>query len=534
MGSATIYILLSNDGEQDFILTSDKILHTRLQKIRNKNISLKRKMEARTGRPSNESIEAQIADVTQTHNLWIHRRFHPYVAMAHTFIVTQIFAGSLNLRSGGAMQFDLEYAGEFYNKACLHFKITESSIGLDGPDKQYFAMAPRFAHKLVKDVEWRVNTNELDKYDNHFMNSNYEFEIPEDKRAGYNRCIGQQNPEVARVNQFESVITATGGSLGSAGYDEEVSVTNGFQTRKTAHSEMEIFLPLQFWWNQESEESFSVLTVPNGQRIIKVNIEKLENLIQMYDKNGAPIAYDVNKFTTEPTFETAELYVQNIYINPEINDIYIDRIGFNLVSLHRYQDFSISSSRFNERLSLFKWPVEELRYAALPRENSTNTRVEDWDNYAVVDPQTVNLAGRWHSNDSTVSTVQLTATHRKCYDIFKTISFTIQGLKLYDNFPSSFFQDFTPTAFSEEHGRVAPKKGCSWGLINFNQKLGNPELSGHVNISRVRESFFSGTTEHVGAGAAAPAVDEVIVHVQGKARNFTFITNGNIIIRFVS
>lgn len=535
MTTATVYILLSNDGEQDFILTSDKLLHTRLKRIRASNIGLKRRHEQATGKRSFESVEAQIADVTETHNLWIHRRFHPYVALAHTFIPTQIFSGSINLRSGGAVQFDLEYAGEFYNKACLHVKLTSGAIALDGSDAQYWSWAPMPGHKFIKDVEWRVNTSNLDKYDNHFMNSNFEFEVTEDQKPAYLRCVGQQQERKVRIDQFESAITATGGVLGTVGYDEEVSVTDGPQTRKVTHEAFEMFVPLQFWWNYQSEESFSVLTVPNGQRIVKYNLEKLENMVQFYDKDGAAISYDVSQWSREPSIETIEMLVQNIYINPEINDIYIDRIGFNMVRLHRYQDFTLNSAKFNERLNLFKWPIEEIRYAARPRDNEGDTRVEDWNSYSVIDPTSVQMAGRWHGDPSTAITTALTATDRKCYDIFKTITLTIQGLKLYDEFPARFFQDFTPHAFSTENNRRAPVDACGWGLINFAEKPGHSEATGHINVSRVRETYLSGSVQLVGPGndlslangSTVSALDEAVIHVEGIAINFTFVTNGN-------
>lgn len=532
MSSATIYVLLSNDGEEDLLLTADMMLHKRLAEIRDINMRSQAQQRAQTGRISKESPTAKIADITTTHLLWIHRRFHPYVAMCHTFYATQVYSGTATLPAGGSYQFDMEYAGEFYNKACVHVTFSSGTIGLDAGDAQYFAWSPMLGHKWIQDVEFRVNTSQLDKYDNHFMQSYYEFNVDEDSKPGYLRCIGQQVPEVARVEQFESAITATGGVLGTVGYEEEVTVTNGPQTRKVTHDAIEMFIPLKFWWNYQSEESFCTLTVPNGQRIIKLNLEKLENLVQMYDKDGTPIAYNVSKFTTRPEISNIELLVQNIYVNPDINDVYIDRIGFHLVRLHRYQDIVINSSSFNERLSLLKWPTEEIRIAIMPRENLTGTRIEDGFTYGVVSPQTLNMAGRWHGNPTTAITTQLTATHRRVYDILSTLTLTVQGMKLYDAFSAKFFKDFVPTKFSEERGRKVPR-GNGWYMINFTAKPGNPQCAGHINISRSRETFLQGTTIHVGTGAASPAVDEAIMHVEGISLNFTFTSNGNIIIRFI-
>lgn len=543
MSTATIYVLLSNDGEEDLVLTSDSLLSKRLRDIKAANEQKKASMIMQGIKPPNESTTAKISDITATHLLWVHRRFYPYVAMAHTFYVTQVYSGSASLASGGSVQFDMEYAGEFYNKACVHAVFSQGSIlqnGGAGADAQYWAWAPMLGHRWCLDTEYRVNTNSLDKYDNNFMESHFQFCVDKDRKDGYRRCVGQEVNETAKINQFESVITPTGGVLGALGWDEYPVLRRGPQTRAIQHDAVEMFIPLWFWWNHASEESFCTLNVPNGQRIIKINLNTLSQMVQFYDKNGAPIPYNAALWNQAPVLSTIELYVQNIYVNPDINDVYIDRIGFNMVRLHRYQAIVLNSTTFNERLNNLKWPTEEIRVAVQPNENQnyvltnpgtyTSICLEDCWTYGVVSPTVLNMAGRW--NSIVAGSAQTTAVARVFYNILTSLTVQTQGLKLYDAFPARFFECFTSTAFAEEKGRTVPE-APGWYLINLNAKPGSPYASGHINISRSRETFLAGTTQRLGTGAPAPSSAEATMQVQGMALNFTFVTNGNIIIRFI-
>lgn len=548
--TAPVYVLLSNDGEEDFILTSDKVLHNELAKIRQEKKVLNAKINAQyraAGRqPPKLSDQADISDITRTHKLWVHRRFYPFVAIQHTWIPTQVYSGNATLAAGGSIQFDMEYAGEFYNKIALHLIISSGSITASATPGEIhsFAYAPMLGNRIVKSSEFKVNTSALDKYDQHAANSYYEFEVSADQERGYLSSIGQERTLEGRVIPADGVPVTADAVTTVLG--EMRTFTNGPQTPKVTHDEIELFIRGQFWWNRESEDAFPTLLVPNGQRILKYELEKLENCVTFLDENFDAIAYDNTLWSTRPTYTTQELIVQNIYLNPEINDIYIDKIGFNMVRLYLQQNASITSSSFDKRLDLFKWPIEEIRFAAIPTsylEGGNNggdnrqwnkysyDRIEKMQVLGTIGSQATN--GAFADGDALLAeaTDFLRSSVHICDPLFRTVNFTVQGLKLYEDLPAKFFRDFIPAAFSERFGRVSGKSECQWGLINLNQKLGSPDASGYVNTSRVRETYLKGTLNALVGTATIP---EVTLFLEGKGINFTFITNGNIIIRFVA
>jgi predicted dithiol-disulfide oxidoreductase (DUF899 family) len=50
-------------------------------------------------------------------------------------------------------------------------------------------------------VEFEVNGNPLDKYYEHAVNFHREFSVAPNKRVGWDRCVGQEEPESGYVDQ---------------------------------------------------------------------------------------------------------------------------------------------------------------------------------------------------------------------------------------------------------------------------------------------------------------------------------------------
>lgn len=544
MSSVPIYVLLSNDGDEDKILTANVDLKARLTHIAARNAHTLRMQHAAVGKNTpvtRANVNAHISDVIASHNLYVHRSFRPYVAMFHSYQVTPPAGGNVTLSGGGNQNFDLEYAGEFYNKCCLHAVFSGgTAVG------HKWSWAPFVGHKWTKKVTWKVNTQELDTYDSHIAQCNYEYEVSDEKKDAYRRCVGQEVPKQVRVIQDNPV--ANGGALGPVDLQEYVWVTDGPQTPKVTQPELELHIPIHFWWNSASEDSFCSLLVPNGQRTLSFDFEKIDNLVQFYDlvpttlTTGNAVTYNSAFWAANsvPRITSINIITQNIYVNPEICDVYIDKIGFSQVRLHRYEDFIVNSNTFNQRLSMAKWPVEEIRIVACPQRTPPanpsilvaemgNTIVEDWATYAFVLPRIVPLAGRWNSPATTANATR--AVYKEIKPVIDKLTFTIQGTKLYDSYNIKFFEDFLPAVFSEVNGRAAPKSPGHI-MINFNAKPGLGSVSGHFNASRAKDIYLGGTCSSVGSSTSAYDT-AVIIHIEEKTINFTYVTNGNIIIRYV-
>jgi hypothetical protein len=93
---------------------------------------------------------------------------------------------------------------------------------------------------------------------------------------------------------------------------------------------------------------------------------------------------------------TAELYINNIFVNPEIHDIFIKRIGFSLIRVHRRQVSRVNKSEDNILLNQLKWPIETIYLGLRPSVNassSSNKMLDSWHVYCETTTRNVDLCG---------------------------------------------------------------------------------------------------------------------------------------------
>jgi hypothetical protein len=267
-------------------------------------------------------------------------------------------------------------------------------------------------NRLFDIVRFDVNGNPLDEYSVNASVFKEKFGVPSNKREGYNRLLGQENKiegvgcpascvidtldpadldgistqsvdaPVDGVYSITSSTTSGAFSLPDFYSRECVSVYNGLQTPKPCHDESVIWHPLQFWFNEDVRLSIPSVSIPFGQRFITVNLTTQDNLVFSFpnlylrtvDNIGTNpfstltdyrcITYTPitsTAFNSEPetlNLQTLELYINNIFVNPEVHDIFIKRIGFNLIRVHREQRTRVNTSTGNEQLTQLKWPIE--------------------------------------------------------------------------------------------------------------------------------------------------------------------------------
>lgn len=187
----------------------------------------------------------------------------------------------------------------------------------------------------------------------------------------------------------------------------------GLQTPKQVQPEAQIWQKLLFWFNCDPSNAIPSAAIPYGQRYIKVLLEEVSKLVfrapalytilkvtnqyrpgtnfvvngdGTYDFSGANLAAVRNTWYTYqylpvytsgplnvPTIKSIQLYANNIFVHPMIHDLYIKRIGFSLVRVHRRQQQTINSSDPNILMNQYKFPCEYIYVGVLPDENLSGT-----------------------------------------------------------------------------------------------------------------------------------------------------------------
>jgi hypothetical protein len=331
---------------------------------------------------------------------------------------------------------------------------------------------------------------------------------------------------------------------------------DGPQTPKLQQPQLEIWNKLRFWFNDDVRLSIPSVSIPFGQRFITIELAR-QDLIAfefpgLYVKQEITVV-DGGDSTTSVQYRPAftagtisdiniskvELYVNNIFVNPEIHDIFIKRIGFSLIRVYRRHRVRSNSDSHDEKLlSQLKWPIEYMFVGLRPSWNISSKNSQqwrDWHRMAKVNDivcDKFDLAQVAASYDTGLQTGTQKSqigqiVPNTCVKELKTVdslTLTAHGISIHDNFPEKFFNAYVPFHYGGPAVVTPSDEGAL--MINFALFPKSYQPSGHLNVSRAREFYLSWTTRYV--TSATPA-DLLVVAI---AINFLLITDGSAVLRY--
>jgi hypothetical protein len=240
------------------------------------------------------------------------------------------------------------------------------------------------------------------------------------------------------------------------------------------------------------------------------------------------------------------------------HDIYIKRIGFSLIRVYRLQKKSENVSTDEVLLSQLKWPVENMYAGLRPRintqvpvwtEGAINTPVSgtnpnawrDWHNMARLVDQNCDCVASARSllpttnADPTAITVAAAVsqtsqalagrlTYTQTIKTLSTVKILAHGINIYADYNAEFFSDYLPYQYGGYNIVTPEDKGAI--MVNFCLYPGTYQPSGHLNISRAREFYFTYTSAWVNESNPAELL------VLAIAINFLLISDGSAVLRY--
>jgi len=449
--------------------------------------------------------------------------------------------------------------------------------------------------RLFKKVKFDVNGNPLDEYDAFAMMFHQKFRVSPGKMTGWKRLVGQEVPvegysdliSIAGTSNFASDITdledvngnAASGAPASASVTARklVQVLSGPQTPKAVQPALDLWIPLIFWFNKDPRLSIASVSIPYGQRFITIDIEQQNNLlftapgnlflrttIEQQTSAGtnkglatALAVSDVKKWVTlEPVLASGstidasqqisnmELYINNIFVNPEIHDIYIKRIGFSLIRVHRSQNDRVSVANDKRLLSQLKWPIEYIFVGLRPVANiaAANTnQYRDWHRLTLLTDNSVDTTAVSNVDvmiDDTVAFNAVSAKHKtssvqrsaesihfpSVVETIDTLYLDAHGISIFSTFKAQFFRDYIAYTFGGANINTPEDAGAL--MLNFCLYPGTYQPSGHINVSRAREFYLGYASSYVGSNTQADMI------TLASAINFLLISDGSAVLRY--
>lgn len=406
--------MVTNDGRQDRMIMATQLLLQRISEIK--------QIRAANGMDPTPTL----MDIEKTHLIFQNAYFKPFAAMGFEYFkVTPTGAVTLGQR----IQFSIPQYGDFFGDAVVYMKIAPAatvlssgaytSLGISGTAQNLPAVrwASFPGERLMKTVKFEVNSNPLDEYTKEAYNFYRQLNVTEDKKQAYYRLVGQELPQDGWVSQPDG----TNNSVAPTSSRMAVSTLAGYQTPKSAQTDLEVMVPLLLWFCTDPRLQVPSVAIPYGQRFITIELATAQELYGFVPRGTASYGTPNSAATLAATsfvVSSCELYINNVFINSEVHDIYIRRIGFSLIRVHRLQTSTLTAASGEQLLQNIKWPVEFLQYGVkissydTVSSNFSSENIDKWQNFS----QTTNT-----SRDLTLASNQVASS----VTIGATLQFTI-------------------------------------------------------------------------------------------------------------
>lgn len=519
MSSAGIFALINNDGRQDQLLMATESLSRRIAAIK----------EARKNMPNPLPT---LRDIEKTHVIFMNASYKPFAAMNYEY--NKVVA---NPQFGSKVQFALPHFGDFFSDMVVHVKIAAPTVSFTGTpvnaqaDCALYRWCDFPGERLFQHVSFDVGGNPLDEYYPETYVMHRQFCLGENKKLGWYKNMGQELPvdAVYKYHDDTQQPSAPKGARAAFKY------LDGHQTYKRQHQDLELLIPLLFWFNTDPRLAIPAVAIPIGQRYVSIQLASQQQMLRAIINPGALSTSNLSApVLSTPTFTNFDLYTNNIFIQPDIHEIFIKRVGFSLIRVHKRHTTNVNKAKDNIHLQMITWPVETFYFGIRPTANiTTNTNVTAVNSQAsVIDP---NMSD-WHKfarvTNTSVSQADGVTGASTGYILSKQashvqqVTVTAHGIALFNNLPSKFFNSYVPYTYGGWNINTPSDDGLY--MVNFALYPGTYQPSGHINLSRAREFYLEYTSDFIQSDRTGDLI------INAVCINFLVITEGSASLRYAT
>jgi len=481
MSQGAIFKLVLRDERFDKFFTASDYLRQRFDAIR-----AKRKAAGEA------NVQPTFVDIERSHILYIHAAYRPYVSVASEYARVKASGdGTASIGpSGGTLQFTFPIYGHFTSDMAVHVRfkaIGSPTATVPSAATPYLRYCALPGVRMFKKVELRSDQVLIDDYVPDDVVAYSKFFVHADQRTGWDRCHGQQEAR-------EAVYLANG-------FTGSLMYRDGVQTPKLFQEGFDIYVPLQFWLCRDAAHALLNDLIPNSQRTVTCELAPLKDLVQALLPSAAnpgvlePTDLPISKLGIE-----VDLYVNGLYVNPEIHDVFASRIGFSLIRVHRRQVNQLQNASDAFLLDQLKFPAEYLMVGVRSRR-----LVNDFDRWWLMGTPRQRTDANKLIAPAMIWNAALSICQLVCREAVEvttlengidTIGVTAHGIEIFPQLPSPFYNAYMPIRYAENSMVVSPVDTSAF-LVNFCLYPGKFNPSGYYNLSAGREMYINYTLKPV-------------------------------------
>lgn len=504
MATGSIFTLMINDGKQDILLNATSKLISRIDEIYNIRVTkCMKEMTAYFTNPHNknkhnfelekskwkqdpinycatksQSVHSTMLEIAKTHTIYIDACYKPYVAMAYNYLKINEKAGIQNF--GNDISFTIPQIGTWISDMVLHVKLSGLRAASTSDKVKYAAYV---GHRLMEKVTFLVNNKIISEYTSELYNKHYQFHVPDNKKQGWKRNVGQEIPHLAYMTPDPT----------NDEFREYRMFGDGPQTFKFSQPDVDMYIPLLFWFNLDVAQAFPNIKIPKGNVHIKIQFATLDKLIASSDLGGGG-GY------IAPTISVADLYVNHINTLPQIENIMLQDYNFSLIRVTKTFEKLLTHSMDSILLKELKFPVEHMAITIRPLTNYED--IDNWYRGTVLNPVDIYVPAAVLDNTQSPPAPTLginTATYYTETPVIDNLGLKINDVDIFQHDTVKKYSSFYPYAAI---GLNTPEDQ-GWMLLNnqFRPDLYNP--SGHIDMSRNREIYLNYDSSFIDGGNLA-------------------------------
>lgn len=510
MSSGGVFQLITNDGLQDKLIMATDKLRARINAIGCKKLKELRAMNP--GVPDKTLLDEtsawmpSLAAIEQTHIVFINSTFKPFVAMAFEYSKTMPKQKPV-LGMAQTLNFTMPVFGQFVNDAVVYMKLDNFQAVLAADKVRWIEYV---GHRMFKKTTMKLNQVELDSYTQEKYNVHYQFKLPPGKETGWLRNMGQEIPKLGYLTADPSVDEVR----------EYRWFGDGPQTFKTVQSSLELWIPLLFWY-KDIQTSLPNFLFPYGQTDIEIELEDEAQLVSY-----ANYSHTTDQVYTNPVITDCALYMNHIYLLPEMHKIFMNKFGFQLVRItkqHTERNMTLDNNSI--LLHNLKFPVETLFVGFRPVANLSNS--QRWYKNSIITSNTI--------QEAVVTGIAFIQVNNAIFlsetPVVSSLELRAHDIVIYQQTVPSFYNSYLPYRFGPN---LKTPSDPGWYMFNFNANPGDYQPSGHFNISRERELVLNYVS------AIDPALQQpyirrtnpVNMYVLAECLNFLLVSDGAAVMRF--
>jgi hypothetical protein len=506
MATVGNFKLVQEDERNDTFLTASKLLQQRLAAIQAANIANNK------ANGTNKPTVPTFADIEKTHANYLTAHYRPYVALASNYTSVKASGGisSITSSTSNVLTFTFPIYGTFTSDMVLHIQLGALGSLTAGSSDPLYRWCAKPGIRLIQRVQFVSDSKVIDEYTADNMLFTDKFDIPKDRRTAWDLGMGQS------VTQEVECFNANG-------HTSVLKYKDGLQTLKQYHPPTDLWIPLDFSFCKDVGDVLFNDLIPNTERKILVTIAPLNMMVGAFNNVTSADSSTVPSAITLPITQvdfSAELYVNNLYVENYIADIYEAHTDFTLFRCHKLQIKSLDKSSDSVLLNQLKFPVEHMRIGFRSTDNKND--LDLWCMFGKAKSYTSANAIRvpiiTYNTDPAILAAQILHRQGKNVDNLDTVvdrfNIIAQTLTLFPDAPSTFYSQYLPQRYFDKTSLVSSKDKSAYN-VPFDIYPGQTNPNGYFNLSTAREFYLT----YVNATSITPTTPVEVV-VDAKCLNF--------------